>query len=315
MVHGQAHKTGGDSVAGRAEQEIIIAFPGQNDRLFARNHDNIPIPLRPQPVLIPAFYLTSNEELEARLPAARLSLSALPQSTLLKLLRSPDGPPNRLARIFKHIKQDRLGVLQGGRLTPKIPVQIYREVHKDNYAWDNDSTMSGAGLFITGDGDPTSIWKVSRVERDVFGAPLITVSPLITAGGFPELDLSTVNDPLIRQEVEGHYREVQKSFQTSAYRALVTNAKNVAEALIPLKAGLAPNKTFNEMLNKISGQQEKQDSVPELSYHLAHKLRILHQRTHLDKVTRVGRGIEPEFAITVIQDLIEILRELGYTKK
>lgn len=96
------------------------------------------------------------------------------------------------------------------------------------------------------------MWKVSRLDRDVFGAPLFTLSPLIAAGGFPALDLSTVEDPLARQEIEGHYRELQKSFQTSAYRALVTNAKNVAEALIPLKAGLPLSKTFDDTLKKNS---------------------------------------------------------------
>jgi len=217
-----------------------------------------------------------------------------------------------MARIFKYTRQERLSVLQGGRLTQKLPVQIYREARKENYTWDNDLTK---GLFITGDGDPASMWKVSRLERDVFGAPLLTLSPLITAGGFPDLDLSTVVDPLTRNEIEGHYRELQKSFQTSAYRALVTNAKNVAEALIPLKAGLAPGRTFHETLKKIDRNQGKSGGIPELSYYLAQKLRILHQRTHLDRVRTQGRGIESEFAFTLVQDLIEILRELGYIKK
>ncbi|HKQ34892.1 MAG TPA: hypothetical protein VJT11_06275 [Nitrospiraceae bacterium] len=217
-----------------------------------------------------------------------------------------------MARIFKHIRQEQLSVLQGGRLTPKLPVQIYREARKDGYTWDNDS---GHGLFVTGDGHPTNILKVSGIDRDVFGAPLFTLSPLIAAGGFPELDLSTVADSLTRQEIEGHYRELQKSFQTSTYRALVTNAKNVAEALIPLKAGLPTQKTFDDTLKKIGGQQGKPLGIPELSYYLAQKLRILHQRTHPGRVEKVGRGIEPDLAFTVVQDLIEILRELGYTKK
>jgi hypothetical protein len=143
-------------------------------------------------------------------------------------------------------------VLQGGRLTPKIPVQIYREVRKDNYAWDNDSTMSGAGFFITGDGDPTSSWKVSRVERDVFGAPLITLSPLITAGGFPQQSMIRWLDRKSRGTIEKSRNPFK---QTRTARS--SRMQSVAEALIPLKAGLAPNKTFNEMLNKIGGQQGK----------------------------------------------------------
>lgn len=296
----------------RVEQEIIIAFPGQNDRVFARDATNVPVPLRPQPVLFPAFYVSANEDLEDRLPAVRLSLSNPIQAILLKLVSSPDGPPNRMARIFRHQRQEQLGVLQDRRLTEKLPVQIYREVRKDGYAWDNDPEH---GLFITGDGHPTSMWKVSRLERDAFGAPLITLSPLITAGGFPELDLSTVENTLTRQEIEGHYQELQKSFQANAYRALVTNAKNVAEALIPLKAGVTPNKTFYDTLQSVGPKEGTPGRISDLSYYLAHKLRVLHQRTHPDRAQKEGRGIRPEFAVTVVQDLIEIVRELGYTRK
>lgn len=68
-------------------------------------------------------------------------------------------------------------------------------------------------------------------------------------------------------------------------------------------------------LKKIAEKQTEAGRKPELSYYLAEKLRIMHQRTHPGRVTKEGRGIEPEFAFTVVQDLIEILRELGYTRK
>ena len=249
------------------EQEKIIACTGQNERIFARNHNRDPIPLARQPVLIRAFYLSANEDLEQRLPSVLPSLSSPTPDTLLKLLSSPDGPPNRMARIFKFRGSQRLSVLQGDRLSPKVEAKIYREARKENYAWDKED--GGAyGVFVSGNGDPTCIWRVSRIDRDVFDAPLITMFPLATGVGFPRLDLSTVENSLIRAEIEGHYQELQQAFRTNAYRALITHAKNVAEALVPLKAGLKSRKSFAENLDKIGDRLGEPDSISDLAFRL-----------------------------------------------
>jgi len=250
------------------------------------------------------------------MPGIRLSLASTAPDTLLKLVSSPDGPPNRMVRIFRYSKQERINVLRSGRLT-RIPAQVYYEVSKGSNAWDNDAAKHAQGLFVTGEGDPASIWKVSRIERDAFDAPLITLSPLVIAGGFPTLDLSMVASQHAQEEIEGQYRELQTSYQNNAYRAVVTHAKNIAEVLIPLKANLPSKNTFNGTLKDLRAQMDqlhakgKRGSVSELSYHLAQKLRLLHQRTHPERTIDAGRGITPQFAVTVVQDLVEILRDLG----
>jgi len=99
------------------------------------------------------------------------------------------------------------------------------------------------------------------------------------------------------------------------YRAAITSAKNIVEAII------SPNDNFSSTLAKMGRSlleaKEKKIKPPcsELAYHLSEKLRLLHQYTHVGGATRKGRSVSPELALTVVQDLIEILRELGYVQK
>ena len=48
-----------------------------------------------------------------------------------------------------------------------------------------------------------------------------------------------------------------------------------------------------------------------LDYHLMSKLRILHGHCHSDRVVISGRLVEPELALTVVTDLVQVLRSTG----
>ncbi len=51
-----------------------------------------------------------------------------------------------------------------------------------------------------------------------------------------------------------------------------------------------------------------------LDYHLMSKSRILHGHTHTDRIVIEGRLVEPEFALTVAADVVEVLRSAGLTR-
>ena len=181
-------------------------------------------------------------------------------------------------------------------------------------AWDQDAEKGAVGFFVSGANDRTNVWRVFRVEMDAFGSSVVTLSPLILSGGFPELALSDMKEPL-RSEILGHYEELQRHVLSYSYRAAITTAKNIVEALI------SPNDNFSVTLAKmgrsiLEAKEKKTKSLyPELAYHLAEKLRLLHQYTHAGGTVRKGRSVSPELALTVVHDLIEILRELGYSRK
>lgn len=51
-----------------------------------------------------------------------------------------------------------------------------------------------------------------------------------------------------------------------------------------------------------------------LEYHLMRKLQILHGHTHSDQVVISGRLVEPGFAHTVVEDLVQVLRTAGLAR-
>jgi hypothetical protein len=51
-----------------------------------------------------------------------------------------------------------------------------------------------------------------------------------------------------------------------------------------------------------------------LEYHLAQKIRLVHGQTHATASTKTGRQLRPEFALSVTEDLIELLTIWGSCK-
>ena len=77
------------------------------------------------------------------------------------------------------------------------------------------------------------------------------------------------------------------------------------------------NRNFKDLLSKLrtvidSQRQSTKGTVPfsYLHYHLMSKLRILHGHTHAGRVATSGK-LQPELALSVTQDLIEVLRSAG----
>lgn len=284
-------------------------------QVLTRGPDGIPEPVDPQPALLRAFYLAANENIEQKRDAISLSLSKPKPDRLLCLLSSPDGPPNRMARVFAYGGHTQEKMKSSSGRTSPLPMHVYCAITGNGHTWDSDASQNRQGSFITGDGGPANIWKVVRIERDVFNGPLFTLSPLVLTGGFPALDLSTIGDDLRRAEITSQYVELQRSFLSNAYRGVISRAKDMTEALIPLKAGLPPSRNFSETMRTIQRQlEDRQCQVSQFTYHLAEKLRLLHQRTHPERTIDEGRPVSPELALTVIQDLLEILRDLGHVR-
>jgi hypothetical protein len=103
------------------------------------------------------------------------------------------------------------------------------------------------------------------------------------------------------------------------HSSLITAAKNVAESLVVFALG-APQKNLRleKALEELGGRlwqgQPTRLQFNILDYHLLSKLRILHARTHADRVVIDGRLVDPEFALTVVHDLVQVLRSTGLAR-
>lgn len=133
--------------------------------------------------------------------------------------------------------------------------------------------------------------------------------------GLPRLDLSRIGDPLLQGELHAQYDELQGSVTRHAYRDVVTKARNITEGLLRwvlASPGEAPGRDLFEHLKKVRELAERRASpISDLSYHLAPKIRLLHARTHPAEVVAKGRPVTPELALSTLEDLKEILDELG----
>lgn len=173
---------------------------------------------------------------------------------------------------------------------------------------------------MTGRVGAQKLWRVTAIEKDPFDYDIVTLLPVTLTGGFPQLRLPPDIDPLWKGEIEKQYEALQLAVRDHRYRAVVNEAKNLCESLLPIKLGQGPSTNFASMLSVVKSdieQAEKNKSTPTISrltYHLTEKLRCLHQFTHTGGTLRKGRPLTPEFALTAAQDAIEVLRDLGYAR-
>jgi hypothetical protein len=102
--------------------------------------------------------------------------------------------------------------------------------------------------------------------------------------------------------------------------SLITAAKNVGESLVLAALGNSPGRmTFDRGLAEVGDRLKAKQALALpfdfLDYHLMSKLRILHGQCHSDRVVISGRLVEPEFALTVVTDLVEVLRSSGLVRR
>jgi hypothetical protein len=125
---------------------------------------------------------------------------------------------------------------------------------------------------------------------------------------------------MLRSELSQQYEELCQRVAQNAYRDVTTKARNIVEGLVAHKLRSQGHSAEGELgkdLQAVKGLLEDRATRAicnwnDLEYHLAHKIRLLHAQTHPDNVTDSGRPIRPEFALTVVEDLAELMRIWGY---
>lgn len=296
-------------MVGVMANELFVDFAQRT--VLARGSDSFTRPISLD--LRRAVYITTEQDLEKEMQSLGSALSGAWPKILLATLDTPEGPPYRTAKVFLYqglISHQQMG--DSG--TTRLVSSNHYVAAGGGQAWDRDAESGSPGFFVSGTNDRTNVWRVFRVEMDAFGSSVVTLSPLVLSSGFPKLTLPDTNEPL-RSEILGHYEELQRHVLSYSYRAAITSAKNIVEAII------SPNDNFSATLSRIgrsifeAKEKKTKSPHPELAYHLAEKLRLLHQYTHAGGAVRRGHSVSPELALTVVHDLIEILRELGNVQK
>ena len=300
-----------------SEYQLLIDFSAR--QIFCPTSEGYSVRPHLSPQLRRASYVSAGSGIDIAISAAQQSFVVPQPETILWLVQPSDAPPIRSARVFK-----RKGYIQhkvkaaSGKLLEKS-VESYVST-SGGYAWETDLEREIPGYFMTGRVGAQKLWRVTAIEKDPFDYDIVTLLPITLAGGFPQLQLPPDIDSLWKGEIEKQYEALQLAVRDHRYRAVVNEAKNLGESLLPIKLGQGPSANFASTLSVVKSdieQAEKNRSTPTISrltYHLPEKLRYLHQFTHTGGTLRKGRPLTPEFALTAAQDAIEVLRDLGYAR-
>jgi len=294
-------------------RSILIDASPNHQAVLTPNPYGYALLLRPQPMLLRSIYISSNGDLESAIQLARDRLNNV-KEPLLAMLPPYGQSREAVARIFVFDKEQNVSL--SGSLSNQPTTKYTSPQQGSGHVWVSDWQQGKAGYFLTGHSASTNLWKIARMDVDAFDSVIFVLIPIRLFSGLPDLQLANVSDALLRAEIEGHYAELQSAIASHSYRAIVTHARSIVEAVLSFwltSNGQKSGKDFNDHLTKL--RKLRKDAKGELewfsdvAYHLAHKIRLLHARTHVDRAVKQGRSVQPELALSCLEDLKEILLE------
>lgn len=148
-------------------------------------------------------------------------------------MQCPDGPPYRSGIIFRRNQTVNVNWTDGRHGKPAIASEEYvAAVTLSMYPWASDLMRGAPGYFLSGPSEASTLWKIARVEFDVGGRPIFTLSPVRLASGLPDVDFSSVANDILREKLEADWAEVQRCVAGNIQFGLITAAKNAAESLV-----------------------------------------------------------------------------------
>lgn len=279
-------------VKGRASFQVWI--PGTGGQL----HQVVPAP-----PLIKAGYESPESVRSGQLEYARSTLRGEYPLLLLPVQHS-FGPPFRAVRIFNPAHQ------------PIADRQTYlATTSQAPYTWMNDLNQGKRGYFLTGLPNATELWEIISCEPDPADRCMFVLAPVRLPHGLPAPDFSKITNPTLRAEAQQHWANLEQAVVAHTPYAIVNSAASLSEALLHsfLKTGGPRNESLFDMLNRLRDELEKGPSEFSLiCYHLMQTIRITHQSSqHPARVISNGRPPRPRFALTIAEDMVEILTSLG----
>jgi len=131
-----------------------------------------------------------------------------------------------------------------------------------------------------------------------------------------------VTDGAARVEAAQQYEDLGRRLSAGAYRDIPTKVRNIVEGLLAIKLKSQGRIGLMELgrdLQTVKALLENPATRnncdwEDLEYHLLQKIRLAHAHTHTGAVIDTGRALRPEFALSVVDDLVELLRMWGYVR-
>lgn len=172
--------------------------------------------VRPAPPIFRTAYL--NLPITDEMLAAVFAEIVRPTAHLLLFGPSPEGPPFRSAVVFTYAGTEKISYRDGSHSVHGKDAVLYpASTQASAHTWTSDATFHHEGYFLAGAPDASNLWHVERMEIDVANRCVFTLAPVELAAGLPHAKFDSVTDPVLKQEAENHWREVQEALLRHSY--------------------------------------------------------------------------------------------------
>jgi hypothetical protein len=303
--------------------ELYLLDRGAASVVLGVGRDGFPSLFEPQPLLYRAAELSQLDfDMQGEMALNRARGQLASGRAFLLPVPCPDGPPYRSFLYFT-FQGTATGVSwhDGPHIRNGYSMQVYRATtDQAPYTWISDARQGNPGYFVTGPAGQDSLWRILRIESDALHRVVFTLAPVRWNARCPAVDFSKVPNVALATELQQQYDDLCRSVTNSAYRDIATKARNIAEGAISARLAETGQQSSGRLFEDLQSVQKLlSDSQTrnccgfrDIDYHLAQKIRLVHGRTHAAQVGVSGPFLRPEFALTVVEDLIELLKGLGY---
>lgn len=249
-----------------------------------------------------------------QLETARYQLGS-PECSLFAHLASPDGSPSRSGVMFEFVALRQISYLDRTDSRHGVWARVYQAATAISpSSWHRDWALGRVGFFLTGHSKEANLWRVFRVEPDALERLFVTLMPVQRTPSLPSLDFALVSDQDRRIELVGLYNDFCERVVQNAYRDAPTKARNITEAMVTWKLrsqGREATGRLGDDLNSVKRLLEDSRTRAicgwgDLEYTLANKIRLVHARTHPENAV-ANFPLRPEFGLSIVQDLVELL--------
>lgn len=276
-------------------------------------------------IILRTAYLSELQAADSSLQSARQQLQTAPPQLLLRLVRSSDGPPFRTAIIYVQNGADtysrpadfRISAVRTGGNRIRA-IRYTAPGFDETYTWKRDIENGSPGFFMTGAGGPTTLWRTSRLEVDALGRFVVTLNPARLAHGIATPNFNMVPTPL-QNFLTSNFEQFTQAVARNAHLDVIDRANSLAEGILDycLSCVLdtpAP-RTLRDKLEKakefLFPHGDPRFPMDSYGYHLAHKIRLLHSRSHANRAVGEGKTVRPEVGMGAAIDISELLVTVG----
>lgn len=286
------------------------------------------VPMDPTVVIFKGVYLSQSDLTPDGLAKGKLGLSQHPSHTLLRPVPSSDGPPFWSAIVYRRagattvmVREEYPDIRTHYTSRPEEASCYHADPPGGPYAWETDISSGKGGYFLTGGSGPNALWRIMRIQVDALNRQVLTFAPVQLT---PTLALPSFEKvrPNLREFLSEHFEWFQQAVIRNAHFDAVDRANSIAEGVLSHCLNLAGVPLPNTLAKRLGeaksiledAEKRKEFLLTQYAYHLAHQIRILHQKVHENKSVGEGKAVRPEVGLNLTVTVSELLVEVGLGK-